>query len=428
MKTLRLIHPSKIIKGEIHLPSSKSESNRILMIKAISDLNIEIKNLSPSKDTKTLSAILEQVKLKKENELNTYDVGHAGTTMRFLTAYFSCLEGERILTGSERMQQRPIGELVDALRKLGADIEYMGKKGYPPLKIIGGDLHGGEIEMDGSVSSQFISALLMISPLLHHGLVLRFTGKVVSRPYINMTLKLMENYGVVGNWEDDVIEIKNQQYGIHVSKQNYSFEEDESVIYVVEGDWSSASYIFSLAALAKEADFKIVGLKPNSYQGDALTKELFEFFGIHASWEGETLHLTKSGKQVSQFHYNFEDCPDIAQTMAVVTSALKIPAVFTGLSTLRVKETDRIRALNNELSKYGVLVEEMGDEGIRIDPLNFNSKNKALVLTYKDHRMALSFATLALVCDEVNIDEPEVIEKSYPDFWKDIEKLGFEVR
>ena len=421
----KISHPSKILKGEITLPSSKSESNRILMIKAISGLDIDIQNLSPAKDTQTLVNILNDVKKETPGTTPTYDVGHAGTTMRFLTAYFSCIEGERILTGSERMLQRPIGELVTALRKLGADIEYLGNKGYPPIKINGDTIHGGEIEINGSISSQFISALLMVSPLLQRGLVLNFTEELISKPYVMMTLNMMEMYGVYGNWENNSIQINQQDYSLHVSKQYYSMEEGETNKYMVEGDWSSASYLFSLVALAKEADVVIRGLKEKSLQGDAVVKSLFEFFAVHSVWEGEILHLRKAPKHTRQFHYNFEDCPDIAQTMAVVAGALKIPSILTGLKTLRVKETDRIDALKNELAKLNVGVEVLGDEGIKISPMEFNNTVSAPIATYHDHRMALSFAPLALVCDAIEIEHPDVIEKSYPSFWNDLKGLGF---
>ncbi len=423
----KISHPTKTLKGEISLPSSKSESNRMLIIKAISGLDIDIQNLSPAKDTQTLIRILKEAENNTPGTTATFDVGHAGTTMRFLTAYFSCIEGERILTGSERMLQRPIGELVDALRKLGADIEYLGKKGYPPIKINGDTLHGGEIDINGSVSSQFISALLMVSPLMQRGLVLNFTGELVSKPYINMTLSMMEMYGVYGNWEDNSIQVAQQNYAIHVSHQNYSIEEEEYNKYLVEGDWSSVSYLYSLAALAKEADFIVKGLKQKSFQGDAVVKNLFEFFTVHSEWEGNDLHIKKAPELTEQFLYNFEDCPDIAQTIAVVAGALKVPAILTGLKTLRVKETDRINALEKELAKLNVNVEVLGDEGIKINPANFNNKVTGPIATYNDHRMALSFAPLALLCDSIEIENPEVVEKSYPSYWEDLRKLGFVV-
>ncbi len=420
----RLSHPTGILKGEVALPSSKSESNRILMIRAVSGLDIQIGNLSPAKDTQTLRQILSALKEEQPGTIPTYDVGHAGTTMRFLTAYFSTIEGERILTGSERMQQRPIGELVDALRKLGADIEYLGKKGYPPVKINGDSLHGGEIEIDGGISSQFISALLMISPLLQRGLVLNFTGEVVSKPYINMTMNMMEMYGVVGSWEDNAIRVNRQNYALHVSKQHYSMEE-ENGRYEVEGDWSSASYLFSMAALAKETDLLIKGLRENSFQGDAVVKSIFEFFSVHAEWKEGVLYLKKAPELTEQFQYNFEDCPDVAQTLAVVSSALKIPAILTGLKTLRVKETDRIAALKQELEKLGVSIEIHGDEGMKITPDNFVPFTTSPIATYHDHRMALSFAPLALCGKHIDIEDPDVVEKSYPGFWEDLKRLGF---
>ncbi|MFL5753516.1 MAG: 3-phosphoshikimate 1-carboxyvinyltransferase [Bacteroidia bacterium] len=413
----KVSHPAKKISGTINLPSSKSESNRMLMIRAISGIDIDIQNISPAKDTATLKAILEKVKNTNHTgaEAEVFDVGHAGTTMRFLTAYFSCLEGERILTGSDRMKKRPIGELVDALRKLGADIQYMEEKGFPPLKIIGGTLHGGEIEMKGSISSQFISALLLISPLMERGLVLKFTDEVVSVPYINMTLHMMEQHNVYGVWEAD---------SIHVSKQNYELESEEDKSYYIEGDWSSASYLFSLVALSKEAEITVQGLKEDSLQGDSVVRNIFDFFGVKHEWKGQELHLSKMPVMAEQFQYDFEDCPDLAQTIAVVVSALKISSIFTGLKTLRIKETDRAQALQNELGKFGVKVEIISDNEIKLEASNFHESSQPIA-TYQDHRMALSFAPLALLHDIVFEELPDVVQKSYPGYWEDMKRLGF---
>ncbi len=409
----RISHPSKCIKGELHLTASKSESNRALIIQALCDEPFEIKNLATAQDTTTLQKILSFI-----NSTETFDVGPAGTTMRFLTAYFSTLQGKRILTGSERMQQRPIGILVDALRQLGADIQYLEKEGYPPLQINGNKLKGGEVEIDGSVSSQFISALLLISPMMQNGLVIKFKGNIISRPYINMTLKMMEEFRVYGQWQGNTISVSPQQYH-RKSEPDYS--------YWVDGDWSAASYWYSMVALAEEADLKIMGLKHPSLQGDAIVSELYSFFGVKTNYIENGIHLTKIKVKDEHFGYNFSDCPDIAQTATVTAAALKIPAFFNELSTLKIKETDRLQALKNELKKFNCEVQIIDDQAIQIEPLNF-ADHKRTINTYEDHRMAMAFAPLALKMEFIQIEQPEVVGKSYPNFWNDLKVLGFEIK
>jgi 3-phosphoshikimate 1-carboxyvinyltransferase len=413
----RISHPTKILKGTIELTASKSESNRALIIQALCEDDFEIKNLAAAEDTRVLKEILTAVKSNTSSEIQTYDVGAAGTTMRFLTAFLASKKGVNcILTGSERMQNRPIKILVDALHDLGADIEYIDKDGYPPLRIKGKELEGSEVEIDGSVSSQYISALLLITPRLKNGLFLKFTGDVTSIPYITMTLKVMEEFGIHSEFNKAII-IKKQKY--QIQKKDYS--------YYVEGDWSSASYWYSIAALAENVDFSIKGLKRNSLQGDAGIANIFSAsFGIKTDYNKikEGLVLTKEGKKETKFDFNFSACPDIAQTVAVVVAALGIPSTFTGLHTLRIKETDRTLALKNELAKVGVEVEIVSDDMIKIHPKLLVPQSSPIT-TYEDHRMAMSFAPLALVQDSITIEHPEVVKKSYPDFWKDLEKVGF---
>ena len=419
----RISHPTKILKGTIELTASKSESNRALIIQALCEDDFEIENLAKAEDTRVLKAILTAVKSNTSSEVQTYDVGAAGTTMRFLTAYLSSKKGVNcILTGSERMKNRPIKILVDALRDLGADIEYIEKEGYPPLRIKGKELEGSEVEIDGSVSSQYISALLLISPKLKNGLVLKFKGDVTSVPYINMTKKMMEEFGIVfQNWFysffGDSININRQDY--HIKEKDYS--------YYVEADWSSASYWYAIAALLKEVDFTIKGLKYplGSLQGDSYIDGIFsKNFGVQSSWSVSCIHLTKSGEVEKEFNYNFSACPDIAQTVAVVVAALNISSTFTGLHTLRIKETDRTLALKNELAKIGVEVEIVSDDMIKIYPKALVQQSSPIA-TYEDHRMAMAFAPLALVQDSIIIEHPEVVKKSYPDFWNDLKKVGF---
>lgn len=409
----QIAHTTKNIKGTIQLTASKSESNRALIIQALCSEHFEIENLAKAQDTVTLKTLLDRS--EKQDEI--YDVGPAGTTMRFLTAYFATLPGKRILTGSERMKQRPIGLLVNALNELGADIQYLEKEGYPPLQINGNKLKGGEIEIDGSISSQFISALLLISPVMQNGLVIKFKGNIISRPYINMTLKMMEEFRVYGQWNGN---------SISVSPQQYHKKSDPGYKYMVDGDWSAASYWYSMAALANEADLKIMGLKHPSLQGDSIVSELYSFFGIKTNYIENGIHLTKIKVKDEHLGYNFSDCPDIAQTAAVTAAALKIPSFFNGLSTLKIKETDRLLALQQELKKFNCKVNIINEEAIELYPENFTGSEQA-VATYEDHRMAMAFAPLALKTDNIRIVHPEVVSKSYPHFWDDLKEVGFEI-
>ena len=412
----RVSHPSKTLKGAVTLSASKSESNRILIIQALCKERFEIKNLATAEDTVILKEILDTVYSKLFPEV-TFDVGGAGTTMRFLTAYLSVKPGVFTLTGNDRMKKRPIGILVDALRQLGADIEYLEKEGYAPLKITGKTLKGGEVEIDGNVSSQFVSALLLISPELHNGLTIKFKGEVTSRPYIDMTLKMMQEFRVYGIW---------QVNSISVSQQNYHKKSDLGYTYEVEGDWSSASYWYGIAALSNEVDFTIKGLKHPSLQGDAVVANLFSCFGIKTDYTNDGVHISKFKLHPEHLGFDFCDCPDLAQTIAVVASALNITAYFFGLHTLKIKETDRLTALKNELCKLGVDVEIVHDERIKISPPATILQPK-YIATYDDHRMAMAFAALAMKFDYITIENPDVVIKSYRNYWDDLNQLGFTI-
>jgi 3-phosphoshikimate 1-carboxyvinyltransferase len=412
-------NPTKKLKGSIELTASKSESNRALIIQALSKEKFEIKNLATAQDTQTLQEILTaDKKYLKENTapgVQTYDVGPAGTTMRFLTAYFATTPGTRILTGSERMKQRPIGTLVDALRELGAKITYTENEGYPPIQVEGKTLKGGEIAIDGNISSQFISALLLVSPSLQNGLVINFKGDVTSRPYINMTLKMMQEFEVYGTWHEN---------SISVSRQKYQRNSDADYAYMVEGDWSAASYWYAFAALADEVDFTIKGLKNSSLQGDSIVSELFTFFNVTTTYANDGIHLKKKVINNQHFGFDFSDCPDIAQTIAIVAGLLKVPAYFNGLHTLRIKETDRVSALKKELIKAGIDVEIIDDSSMQVTTPDLFAP-LAAIETYDDHRMAMAFAALAMKFDSVMIEHPDVVKKSYPGFWDDLKKTGF---
>ncbi|MFY9311533.1 MAG: 3-phosphoshikimate 1-carboxyvinyltransferase [Bacteroidia bacterium] len=410
----KISHPSKTLRGNITLTASKSESNRALIIQALCSEIFTINNLAAANDTAVLQNILKTA--QKPAAERVYNVEDAGTAIRFLTAFFATQPGTHTLLCSEGMKVRPIGILVEALRSLGAKIEYLEKPGFPPLKITGTTLSGTEVEIDGNVSSQFISALLLIAPRLPNGLVIKFKGEVTSRPYINMTLKMMEEFRVYGQWHDA---------HISVSKQNYHKKNEPGYQFEVEADWSSASYWYAIAALARDADFIIKGLKHPSLQGDAIVADLFTFFGIKTDYIEGGVHLTKTPSKKEHFSFDFSDCPDLAQTVAVVASATGIPMLCNGVHTLRIKETDRIEALKKELQKLNVEVLVNNDNSIEIIPKVSEAHQIITINTYNDHRMALAFASLAMKYDHIIIDQPEVVKKSYPDFWKDLKSVGF---
>ena len=401
---------NKILKGEVNLPSSKSISNRVLIINSLSYSPHSIDNLSDSDDTRVLGEVLN-------GNTSQFDIGHAGTAMRFLTAFLSKIAGEWTLTGSERMQQRPIGILVDALRKLGASIEYTGKEGFPPLRILGSALTGTVIELDGSISSQYISALLMIAPTIRGGMTLKLLNQVTSRPYIELTLQLMKQFGVSHIWIGNEIRIDEQRY--------------EPVLFSVEADWSGASYWYAMAALSDECDLLLKGLRLESLQGDSTQSQWFETcFGVYSVQQGNDVRLSKINiPEPKTIEINFIENPDIAQTFAVLAVCKKIPFHFTGLQTLKIKETDRILALQNEISKFGASLYEPSDGELAWDG-TFNqelAQNGPFIKTYHDHRMALSFAVAAIVYPQIIIDDPLVITKSYPGYWNDLKELGFGV-
>lgn len=402
--------PDRQLKGEITLDGSKSISNRALIIRALSGLDFPIHGLGDSQDTQTLMRLLSSGE-------EVLDAGPAGTTFRFLTAYLSLREGTQILTGSARMKQRPIGILVDCLRQLGARIDYMENEGYPPLKIYTPQhlTTEPELTIPASVSSQYISALLMIAPTFVGGMRLTLEGEIVSRPYIEMTLRTMERFGVHHAWEGNTIV---------VGEQRYQAEE-----FRVEADWSAASYYYALAAFSDNTNLYLNGLHRESWQADAAIAGIMEQFGVHTNFTKKGVHLTKKNTTISGFQYNFLNCPDIAQTLAVVCAGKRCAAQLEGLQTLKIKETDRIQALITELKKINIDAEEISGDALHIHaPIHaFEQVKMPTFDTYHDHRMAMIFATLALIVDEVVIDDPLVVGKSYPAFWKDLERLGFRV-
>lgn len=410
----RISHPAKILHGSITLTASKSESNRALIIQALCNEKFTINNLATANDTAVMQRILKAA--QKPAAERVYNVEDAGTAMRFLTAFFATRPGVHTLLCSERMEERPIGILVEALRSLGAEIEYLKNEGYPPLKITGTTLAGTEVEIDGNVSSQYVSALLLVAPELPNGLVIKFKGDVTSRPYINMTLKMMEEFRVYGQWHDE---------HISVSKQNYHKKSEPEYLFEVEADWSSASYWYAIAALARDVDFVIRGLKHPSLQGDSVVSDIFTFFGVKTEYIEGGIHLTKTGSKKEHLGYDFSDCPDLAQTVAVVATAKGLPMLLNGIHTLRIKETDRVEALKSELTKLNAEVIVTNDNSMETIPKAGDIPKNLLVNTYNDHRMALAFASLAMKYDNVIIENPEVVKKSYPNFWKDLKSVGF---
>ncbi len=403
------------IVGEITLDGSKSISNRILIIRALCNDFFNIKNLSTSKDTTTL------LKLLKDKDADVFDAGAAGTTFRFMTAYLAFQQGTQILTGSERMKQRPIGKLVNALIALGCDIEYLEKQGYPPLKVNAPkSLKTNELSIAADTSSQYITALLMIAPTLPNGLRLTLEGTIVSLPYIQMTLTLMQYFGIEHEWLGNTIIVEKQEY--------------KARDITVEADWSAASYYYALAAFAEKLDLKLNGLFKDSLQGDSVAVEMGFHFGIDTEFTEGGLILTKSGNPITElFEWDFVKCPDIAQTFAVICAGVGVQGLFTGLETLFIKETDRVQALKNELAKVGAsfvklparFAQKTQKQYFMIDGKAEFEKIPAFP-TYEDHRMAMAFAPLAMF-DTIKIEDPAVVDKSYPQFWKDLKSLGFEI-
>jgi len=396
---------SGIFKERISLASSKSESNRALIINALASFSGSLENLSSARDTQTMIRLLA-------SSDPIADVLDAGTTMRFLTAYFTVTNQNKTMTGTPRMCERPIGILVDALQTLGAEIEYQNKVGYPPINIKGLKKQlVNEIAIKGDVSSQYISALLMIAPMLENGLVINLTGEIGSIPYIKMTIRQMEAFGVEvdEDWENKRLSIKNKKY--------------QSVNYQIESDWSGASYWYSMVAMAENPDVEIelLGLKKNSLQGDSVIVDIMARLGVESTFTNNGVLLKKIPEK-ENLEWDFTNCPDLAQTVAVVLVAKNIPGVFTGVESLKIKETDRIKALQNELAKIGGdLVEVKTNARYEVNVTGAWTETPT-IHTYDDHRMAMAFAPLGMLKDVI-IEDPGVVAKSYPSYWEDLAKI-----
>ena len=410
---MHLIWPGGPLQGTAHLPASKSEANRALILQALAGGGT-LGNLSDAHDTQLMNRLLAAA-----SKADVLDAEDAGTVMRFLTAYLAVTNWRGRLIGTARMQERPIGVLVEALRQAGASINYLNNEGYPPLELTGfGTTKDAkaptELAVRGDISSQYISALLMVGPRLPGGLRLRLTGHVGSRPYINMTVALMQLFGADYTAEGDTLTVRAGEY--------------KPTNYTVESDWSAASYWYSLVALAPAgSEITLPGLRRKSLQGDQAIAEMMTHFGVATTFlpDGICLKQQPLAPQTEILTLDFTDCPDLAQTVAVVAAALNRPVDMTGLDSLRIKETDRIAALQTELVKFGGDLREVAEGCFRAESVGFTVNNQS-VATYHDHRMAMAFAPLALR-GPLNIQAPTVVKKSYPQYWNELAKSGFEL-
>ena len=410
------IKAPQVLNQTIKLPASKSISNRALIIHALSGGAILPDNLSDCDDTTVIINALQ-------NNPHEINIEAAGTAMRFMTAFLSVKDGEEhVLTGTERMKHRPIGVLVDALRHLGADISYVGDEGFPPLRIKGRKLEGGLLEVPGNISSQYISALLMIGPTLKNGLTLRLTGDVISRPYIDLTLWTVREFGADADWSDfETISVAPKPY----KERNY----------YIENDWSAASYWYEMMALSTHEDdeIRLEGLMDGSKQGDSSVRYIFSLLGVKSTFESReegvptTVTLRHTNRCVPRLEYDFVNSPDLAQTFVVCCALKNVHFHFTGLSTLKIKETDRIEAMKKEMRKLGYVIHDKNNSELIWDGERCMPEIEGGIDTYEDHRMALSFAPASLCIDGLRINNPQVVTKSYPHFWEDIKFAGFEV-
>lgn len=404
------------INATINLPASKSISNRALIINALAGSKLVPDNMSDCDDTEVILKALRDMP-------EVIDIKAAGTAMRFMTAYLAVTPGEHILTGTERMQQRPIKALVDALRYIGADISYEREQGFPPLRIKGRKLNGGHIDIPGNISSQYISALLMIGPMLADGLEVRLTGEIVSRPYIDLTLCLMKNFGADVDWVDvDTIRVSPKSY--------------ESKPFFIENDWSAASYWYEMLVLGRtpESEIMLTGLTDGSRQGDSAIKYLFSMLGVRTMFKTKeravptTVKLKLIETKPPRLDYDFVNQPDMVQTLVVSCALTDTPFNFTGISSLKIKETDRIEALKTEMRKLGYVLHDEGGSELSWNGERCEPADDIVINTYDDHRMAMAFAPASIVFPGLKIDNPQVVSKSYPHFWEDLKKAGFVIK
>ena len=404
MKKIKLSF-DKFKDSTIYLNSSKSESNRLLIIKALSEKEIEIKNLSKANDSVLLKNLLES-----EN-LVVWDAQDAGTSFRFLTSFLAIKKEHVVLSGTERMKQRPVKVLVDALNKIGAEILYLENEGFPPIYVKGKiNQVKNKLDIPGDISSQYISSLLLIAPLLEKGIEINIEEPFYSRPYVNMTLNLMNSFGIKSAVKGNKISIKNQEFS--------------SGSYIVESDWSAASYWYSILSISDNINnLTLQGLKKKSNQGDSVISELMKSFGVNTQYKEDGIVLTKIKLDTEEIELDFRDCPDLAQTILVVAAYHKIKLKISGVESLKIKETDRLLAMKNELKKIGCDFYEEGNYWI-LEKRRREIDDELSIDTYKDHRMAMAFAPLASK-KSIIINDPEVVVKSYPTYWEDLKKVGF---
>lgn len=399
-----IVTPPQSLHATVQLPASKSMSNRALILNALSLSPFPIRNLSDCEDTQVLIDAFN-------SQSSQFDIKAAGTAMRFLTAFLAGMEGEWVIKGSKRMHERPIYPLVDTLVALGAEIDYLEREGYPPLKIKGQRLKGGEVYLSGGISSQFISALLMIAPTMENGLVMHIEDKIVSRPYIQLTLSMMEKCGIHAKWDGNDLTVKPQKY--------------KPVEFVVEPDWTAASYWYEMVSLIPGAEVTLKGLGKNSLQGDANVTDLFNDLGVKTEFTDEGIILQNVKKKSNKFFHDFVNEPDLAQTFAATCCFMGKPFLFSGIQSLKIKETDRVAALIVELKKFGFVLKETEIGMLEWDGERCQPENEPVIDTYDDHRMAMSLAPGAIITGSLLINDPNVVSKSYPDFWKDLKQAGF---
>ncbi|MFA6701121.1 MAG: 3-phosphoshikimate 1-carboxyvinyltransferase [Dysgonamonadaceae bacterium] len=401
-----IIPPDKL-NATISLPSSKSISNRMIILSALSMNMHPVENLSDCEDTQVILDAFHSTS-------NVFDVKGAGTAMRFLTAFLASMEGEWIVKGSPRMHERPIHPLVKTLEALGAEIDYLEKDGFPPLRIKGKKLKGGEVFLSGNISSQFVSALLMIAPTMEKGLTIHLENEVISQPYIQLTLGLMEEYGVYSKWIDRDITVKHQVY--------------TSKPFHVESDWSAASYWYEMVSLVEGSEMKLLGLKKDSLQGDSNLVNLYADLGVSTEFIPEGVIIRHVKRRSKKFFHDFVNEPDLAQTFVVNCCLKNIEFLFAGVQSLKIKETDRIEALKIELLKLGYVLRENETHMLEWDGERCFPEENAVIATYVDHRMAMSFAPACIRLGKITIDDPEVVSKSYPRFWDDLKAAGFQIK
>lgn len=412
-KNLIIKKPKGAIDATVKLTGSKSESNRALILNALSKGSVRVKNLSEADDTVVLKACLDKIQANTHNSAELLlDIGPAGTAMRFLSSFLAVSGQKALLTGSARMKQRPIGILVDALRTLGANIEYAEAPGFPPLRFQEQAFEQASqtIKIKGDISSQYITSLILIAASLPHGLTIEIEGELTSRPYVEMSLGLLKDAGVEHNWEGNSISIAAQSF-------------HESCL-TIEPDWSAASYWYSIVALSDNGRISLPFLKETSLQGDSQIADIMSHFGVQTTYGSAGIEISKVSSELSAEFFDLKECPDLAQTIIVCAAALGKNMTFTGLETLRIKETDRISALQNELEKIGIVIHEDG-LNYHLDCSNKFISESIRVKTYEDHRMAMAFAPLCMVLPQLEIEDPEVVGKSYPDFWKHLGSCGF---